>query len=457
MRPVAQLFFPRSLFRGDALRAIGLVRNAGELATLQSFDQRECGRFRIAVDADGDRLHETEHLRIDVDLDDLRARRPVLESMLRQGAERTEARAQGEHDVRLRDQLHRGLRALIAERAAPQRVRSRERVVVQVAVGDRRVQQFGQLNRFGETVGHDDAATRQDHRELRAREQGCGFIERGRITRAAADAQRRLDHCVALAVEIIARDVELCRTHLEHRAIEAAASDLRHALRVVHVALVLGDLREDRQLLGFLETTEAHRHRAGLGRDEHDGRVRPVRRSNCGDEVGDARSVLRDAHAVATRGARIAIGHVRRALFVRDGNEADAGGRKDIECVHVRRADDAEDVGDAVGGKRFDQGFGRGHALRGRGRTHGRSPVGGPGRWQRIVCSVRARAASVIAVLAVPAISPDGVCRRSHHLLPLAASRITCYPLPSAASVAARCRSRRRPPCCPRCTRPAPA
>src|SRR2546421_1938782 len=43
-----------------------------------------------------------------------------------------------------------------------------------------------------------------------------------------------------------------------------------HAARIVDVALVLGDLREDRQLLGLLEAAEPHRHGAGLRRDEHD-------------------------------------------------------------------------------------------------------------------------------------------------------------------------------------------
>src|SRR2546421_2460758 len=35
-----------------------------------------------------------------------------------------------------------------------------------------------------------------------------------------------------------------------------------HAARIVDVALVLGDLREDRQLLGLLEAAEPHRHGA---------------------------------------------------------------------------------------------------------------------------------------------------------------------------------------------------
>ena len=44
---------------------------------------------------------------------------------------------------------------------------------------------------------------------------------------------------------------------LEVRAIERATRELRHSRAVVDVRLVLGDLREDRQLLGLLEAAEA--------------------------------------------------------------------------------------------------------------------------------------------------------------------------------------------------------
>ena len=74
-------------------------------------------------------------------------------------------------------------------------------------------------------------------------------------------------------------------------------------------------------------------------------------------------SVLGDAHAVAARGTRVAVGHVDRALLVRDRHEADAGGGEDIERIHERRADDAEHVSDAVGGERLDQGLGGSHFL----------------------------------------------------------------------------------------------
>ena len=133
----------------------------------------------------------------------------------------------------------------------------------------------------------------------------------------------------------------------------AVISAMRFGLH--HVALVLGDLGEDRQLLGLLEAAQAHGHGARLGRDQHHRRVRPVGGRGAGDEVGDARAVLPDAHAVPAGDARVAVGHVHRALLVGHGDEADAGGREDVEGVHVGRAHDAEDVGHALGDQRLDE------------------------------------------------------------------------------------------------------
>ncbi len=86
-----------------------------------------------------------------------------------------------------------------------------------------------------------------------------------------------------------------------------------------------------------------------------DRRMRPVGRRDSGYKIGDARTVLADADAMATRHARVAVGHVHRALLVRDWNEANPGGREDIECIHVRGTDDAEDIGHTLRHHGFDE------------------------------------------------------------------------------------------------------
>jgi hypothetical protein len=74
---------------------------------LEPGGQRERRLARVAVDGHRRLLDEAEHLRIGVDLDQLRVRRPVIEAVLRQHAERPEPRTQREHHVGAREHLHR--------------------------------------------------------------------------------------------------------------------------------------------------------------------------------------------------------------------------------------------------------------------------------------------------------------------------------------------------------------
>ena len=137
LRVLAQLRPNRDRARGSSRRAPSprplLPRRSSRCVRLgsrrrhvrpQALGQRRGRGVRIAADADRDRLHETEHARVDVDLDDLRVLRPVVDAVLRQRAEGPEARAERQHHVGLRNQLHRRLRALVAERAEPQRMRA---------------------------------------------------------------------------------------------------------------------------------------------------------------------------------------------------------------------------------------------------------------------------------------------------------------------------------------------
>ena len=61
--------------------------------------------------------------------------------------------------------------------------------------------------------------------------------------------------------------------------------ELRHPPGLVDVGLVLGDLREDRQLLGLLESAETDGRGAGLRRDGHHRGVSPVSGGDGGDGV----------------------------------------------------------------------------------------------------------------------------------------------------------------------------
>ncbi len=235
---------------------------------------------------------------------------------------------------------------------------------MQIAVDHRRAQPLGQRLAFLDAIGHHHAAAGDDHRELGLRQQFGRFVQALLAARAAVQPARLRNLGLDLAVEVVARNVQLGRAHLGHRAIEAAAGEFGHARRIGDVALVLGELLEHRQLVGFLEAAQADAHGAGLGRDDDHRAVRPVGRGNRGHAVADAGAVLADHDAVAARHARIAVGHMTGALLMHDRDQADAGGREDVHRVHEGRTHDAEHIGHAVGGEGFDKGLGRRHGLR---------------------------------------------------------------------------------------------
>jgi hypothetical protein len=159
---------------------------------------------------------------------------------------------------------------------------------------------------------------------------------------AAFDADGLRDFHRDVAVEQIARDVELRRAHLQQRAVKGAGGQFGHALVVGDMRLVLGELGEHRQLSRLLEAAQALGEGARLGRDHHHRAVCPVGRRNRGHGVADAGAVLANDHAVASAHTRIAVGHVAGALLVHHGNQADAGGREDVHRIHEGRAHDAE-------------------------------------------------------------------------------------------------------------------
>jgi hypothetical protein len=187
--PVVELLFPRGLLGLDLGGALGLGGVAGQRAARQALGECHGGGLGVAADADRDLLHQAEHGVVGVDLDDLGILGPVVHAVLRQGAEGAEPAAQRDHHVGLGDQLHRRLRALVAERAAPQRVAGGEGVVVQVAIHHRRAQALGQRLAFLDAVGHHHAAAGDDDGELGRGQQLGGFVEGLLAARAAVEAE----------------------------------------------------------------------------------------------------------------------------------------------------------------------------------------------------------------------------------------------------------------------------
>ena len=180
----------------------------------------------------------------------------------------------------------------------------REAVIVQVGADHGRAELLGQPHDLGHAVRHHDAAAGQDHREPAP---ASSSVAAARLSGPPGPRSTRIgsrDRVVGLAVEQVARDVELGRAALEHGIVEAARQQLGDPRLLRAVDLVLGDLLEERQLLGLLESAQALRVGAGLGGDHHHRAVRPVGGGDRGHEVGDAGAVLGDADAVAAEARR---------------------------------------------------------------------------------------------------------------------------------------------------------
>ena len=251
-----------------------------------------------------------------------------------------------------------------------------------VAVDHRAAEALCQGNTFVPGLAHDDAATGDEHRVLGRGQQLDGRVQAGLAAGTAVELHGTGDFDADLAVEQVARDVELRGPKFRMGAVEAARGELGHAFVVVHVALVLGELLEHRQLVGFLETAQALAHGAGFGGDQHHRAVRPVGGGDRRDAIADAGTVLTDHHTVATTGAGIPIGHVAGALLVHHGYQPDAGGREDVHGVHERGAHDAEHVGHVVGDQGLDKGLGGRHGL-----DAGGNRAGGDGGLAHGLCS----------------------------------------------------------------------
>ena len=97
--PLVEFGFPGRLLLGSGGGA-GVARCvADEGSAVESLEECFGGGAGIAVDADRDRLHETEHLVVGVDLNDLGVLGPIVHVVLRQGSERAEPGAEREHDI----------------------------------------------------------------------------------------------------------------------------------------------------------------------------------------------------------------------------------------------------------------------------------------------------------------------------------------------------------------------
>ena len=164
----------------------------------------------ITDNTDGNALGEADAVGIDIDLNDLGLLWPIIEAIAGKRREWIEPGAQGQHNVRLADQFHPCLRAIVPQRTGEQRVRTGERIIVLIADADRRIEALGQLLRGRNGAADDDARAIEDHREFRFGEKlggsGNGVIAAGGALELDDGRKFNVDHLR----EVIARHVDLC-------------------------------------------------------------------------------------------------------------------------------------------------------------------------------------------------------------------------------------------------------
>ena len=148
----------------------------------------------------------------------------------------------------------------------------------------------------------------------------------------------------------------------EHRArssrrgeVEGLARDARERLGIADEIAVLDDGVGDAGDVRFLEGVLAEEG-ADLLPTEHDDRSGVHQRGQqSGDGVGGARAGGHENHARLAGGARIAVGHVGRALFVAREDELDARVHESIEDWHRSTAREPEDVLDTLTFEALDE------------------------------------------------------------------------------------------------------
>src|SRR3954466_12745238 len=99
-------------------------------------------------------------------------------------------------------------------------------VVVQVGADHRRGQVLSEAHHVGYAVGHHHAPARKDHWKARTGQELGSSGQALGAAWTALDPQRAWNRDLRLAVEQVARDVELRGAALEHGIVEAAREQL---------------------------------------------------------------------------------------------------------------------------------------------------------------------------------------------------------------------------------------
>ena len=254
-----ELARPGALGLGDGgeARRVRLLRS---LFGDEPVEDRLRRRLGVADDAHLEGPDAAELLVVDVDLHDLGALGEVVETVLRQRPEAAEAGAQRKDAVRLGEQAHGGLGALVADGSHGEFVGVGERVGVLVGVGDGRAELLSETTDDVGGAGLGDSEAGDDGGVLGRGQHLGGAVQRVFVAGAACRHPilvRLEDRVVSLRVEEVARHVDLHGAALRVRGADGRAERLGDAVGPIDLDLELGDRAEDRQLFDLLEAVQA--------------------------------------------------------------------------------------------------------------------------------------------------------------------------------------------------------
>ena len=211
-----------------------------------------------------------------------------------------------------------------------------------VAGADRRVEALGQLPAGVDSAPDHHAAAGEDNWEAGLRQQpsrlGNGLLA---ACRALQPQDRRHLDVDFLGPEIPGH-VDLRRRGLADGVLDHPVQHLRHAGGIAHLLLVADHLLEQRHLRHFLKPALPDGLVGRLRRHQQQRGVVPVGGLHRRHEIGDAGTVLGDAHGDLAAGPRVAVAHEAGIALMRDIPEGDPGLREQVRYRHEGGADDAE-------------------------------------------------------------------------------------------------------------------
>ena len=125
---------------------------------------------------------------------------------------------------------------------------------------------------------------------------------------------------------------------------------------------MLGYGQRDAGDVDFLKRVGAEHLAGDIAGDADDGNGVEHGGGDAGDEIGGAGAAGGDGHADLARGARVAVGHVRRALLVAHEHVMDGELAQRVVGGQDGAAGIAEDVRDALAHQRGPEDFSAGEA-----------------------------------------------------------------------------------------------